>query len=442
MGSNVIVIGAGIAGLAAGYQLKKAGCSPVVLEAESFAGGRMSSEEYNGFIIDKGAYTFPEFHKNLRGIVQELGLQKHLLPTPGTSSTFSGGEEYRIKIGSPMDFLKYRLLTGRNKKELLRLYLYAQSLGKALDLADPTKKTFELERESVSEYLLENFDEQILEKIAYPVFVEIFLGLPENNSKLAFLATLKNLARFKIFSFSEGMGMVPDRLNRDIEVQLNSPVLRVAPLSKEGSYQIHVGGDKPRSYLADGVILAIPLPLVSNIVDGLPAELIEGFQNVHYTPSIVTALGVDKRYRNTAMINSLLRKDFQVLGNVVFDDHKSPQRVPSGKSLVTAVLCEPASRSLLDESDERVSNAVLGELDALYPGLSNKLIFSKVYRWVHGAVQLWPGSVRKQHATRKLLERFPGNLLFAGDGLYKSSLEIAFNTGIEAANRLIGRLVS
>jgi oxygen-dependent protoporphyrinogen oxidase len=402
----------------------------------------MSSEEYEGFIIDKAAYTFPEFHKNLRRMVQELGLQKHLVPTPGTSSTFSGGEEYRIKIGSPMDFLKYRLLTGRDKKELMKLYLYAQSLGKALDLADPTSKTFELEKDSASEYLLENFDEQILEKIAYPVFVEIFLGLPENNSKLAFLATLKNLAKFKIFSFSEGMGMVPNRLNRDLEVQLNSPVLRVQPLSKEGSYQIQVGGDNPRTYMADGVILAIPLPLVSNMVDGLPPELVEGFRNVHYAPSIVTALGVDKRYRNTAMINNLLRQDFQVLGNVVFDDHKSPQRVPPGKSLVTAVLGEPASRALLDETDERISNAVLGEMDHIYPDLSNKLIFSKVYRWDYGAVQLWPGAVRKQHTTRELLERFPGNLLFAGDGLYKSSLEIAFNTGIEAANRLMGRLAS
>jgi hypothetical protein len=48
-----------------------------------------------------------------------------------------------------------------------------------------------------------------------------------------------------------------------------------------------------------------------------------------------------------------------------------------------------------------------------------------------------PGSVRQQHELRKMLAEYRGNLLFAGDGLYKSSLEISFTTGVEAANRLI-----
>ena len=55
MDTNVVIIGAGIAGLAAGYQLKKAGCDSIILEALSFVGGRMSSEECEGFIIEKGA---------------------------------------------------------------------------------------------------------------------------------------------------------------------------------------------------------------------------------------------------------------------------------------------------------------------------------------------------------------------------------------------------
>ncbi|MEE8621317.1 MAG: NAD(P)-binding protein, partial [Syntrophobacteria bacterium] len=40
MDTNVVIIGAGIAGLAAGYQLKKAGCDSIILEALSFVGGR------------------------------------------------------------------------------------------------------------------------------------------------------------------------------------------------------------------------------------------------------------------------------------------------------------------------------------------------------------------------------------------------------------------
>ena len=182
MDTNVVIIGAGIAGLAAGYQLKKAGCDSIILEALSFVGGRMSSEECEGFIIDKGAYTFPDAHRNLRSFIQDLGFKDHLVPTSGTTSTFSGGREYQIKIGSPIDFLTYKLLTGRNKRDMIKLFLYAQSLGKALDIGRPTSKTFDLERQSAAEYLLESYDEEILEKIAYPIFSEVFLGVPEQNS--------------------------------------------------------------------------------------------------------------------------------------------------------------------------------------------------------------------------------------------------------------------
>ena len=339
-----------------------------------------------------------------------------------------------------MDFLKYKLLTGRNKRDMIKLFLYAQSLGKTLDLGHPTSKTFELERQSAAEYLLGSFDEEILEKIAYPIFSEVFLGVPEHNSKLAFLATIKNLTRFKIFAFPEGMGLVPEQLMRELDVRLNSPVVKIAPATKGGFYEIHVGGENPRSYLAEGVISAVPLPLVTNIVGGLPEDVVEGFRSVRYAPSIVTALAVDREYPATSMINNLLRKDNRVTATLIFDHHKSPRRIPQGKSLVTAILCEPASRLLFAEPDGKITEAVLEDVDRLYPGFADRLIFSKVYRWPHGAVQLMPGSVRQQHELRKMLKELQGNLLFAGDGLYKSSLEISFNTGVEAANRIMARL--
>ena len=66
------IIGAGIAGLAAGYRLKKSNVEAVIFEKESFAGGRMSSDYADGFIIDKGAYTIPRSHR----FFLELGCDK------------------------------------------------------------------------------------------------------------------------------------------------------------------------------------------------------------------------------------------------------------------------------------------------------------------------------------------------------------------------------
>lgn len=437
MHDKVAIVGAGISGLAAAHHLKQAGLTPVIFEKDASPGGRMSSEVVDGFLFEKAAYTFPEFHVNLTACLNELGMAGSLLKTPGTSSTFIGNKEYRIKIGSPADFLTYKLLSLKNKKDMVKLFLYVQSLGDSLNLAEPTAKTFELENESATDYLLKSYDEEILEYIAYPIFSEIFLGSPEGNSKAAFLATLKNLTRFKIFSFEHGMGMLPDRLAQDRDVRLNTPVLRVSPETEKGPYQVHYGGANPGSDVFDAVIVTVPSPVVPALFDGLPANLTRHFQEVSYAPSIVVGLALDEQFGDTSMINNLGRNDFKIVASLIFDHHKGPNRMPEGKGLATAILCEKASRDLLYATDEAITREVLKDADTLFPGLSRKLLFSRVYRWEHGAVQLPPGALVKQHAARQAVAAMFDRVYFAGDGLHKSSMEVSFNTGTRAAGKVI-----
>jgi len=436
---KIAIIGGGISGLCAAYRLKQAGLESIIFEKEGHAGGRMSSESVNGFIIDKGAYTFPEYHRRLKEFVNALGMSASLVETPGSASTFSDGKRYPVKIGSPTDFLGQKLLSFRHKRDMIKLYLYAQSLGKTLNLAKPTERTFQMETQSAADYLKENFDEEILEKIAYPIFAELFLGVPEHNSKVAFLATLKNLSKFKIFAFDSGMGALTDRLAEDLDVRLDTPVTKIRPAGKKGPYAVEVGGVHQDSYIADAIIFASPLHILPNILNGLPGPLKRYIQSVRYAPSIVVALAVEREYPETSMINSVLRKDFALIGNVVFDRHKSPRRVPEGKDLVTAILCEKASHALFEASEEHVINSVLGEMERLFPGLSSKLLFTRVYRWPYGALQLGPGILSRQVSVRKDSTHFMENLYLAGDGLHRSDLETSFRTGVAAAQQIIDK---
>ena len=430
-------MGSGISGLAAGYHLAQAGFKPVLFESRSFVGGRMSSETVDGFIIDKAAYTIPEFYRNLEGFVGQIGLNNSLVPTPGTAATFYNGKQYPIKIGSPSDFLTYKLLSIKNKKDMLKLFLYARSLGKALNLDRPTQKTLELEKETVTDFLCNHYDEQILERIAYPILGEILLGSPENNSKVALLALLRNLSKFKIFAFDNGMGALPSRMKLDLDIRLNSPVRKITRLDEKGPYEIEVGGIDSNLLAFDAIVLAIPLPLVPRLVDNLPQKLNEYFRSVIYAPSIVVATATDNKVEDVAMINNLLRSEFDILGNVVFDQHKGPQRVPPGKTLTTCILQESASRKLLQATDQKIARLVLKELDAIFPRFSNKMIFQKIYRWEHGALQLPPGQLAKRDTVRGFLEHGWQNIYFAGESFPISSLEASFNSGIKAASQII-----
>jgi len=437
MDARICIIGAGISGLSAGYQLMKAGFKPVIFEKESFVGGRMGSEIVEGFVIDKGAYTISEFHKTTIQIIKELGMEGFLKETSGTSSTFNDGKEYQIKIGSPIDFLKYKLLSIKNKKDMVSLFLYATSLGKSLNLNNPSEKTFDLEKESAAEYLLREYSKEILEYIAYPIFCEIFLGTPERNSKAAFLATIRNLTKFKIFSLDQGLGMLPEHLMKKLDVKLSSPVLNIRRMESKSQYLFDIGGSTPQSLIFDEIIFAIPPPIILQIFEDLPSPVREYLGKVQYAPSIVAVMAIDHPYPDTSFINNILRKDFRILGTLVFDHHKGSGRIPSGKSLATAILCENASRTLFDVSEDIVKQEVMKEMDTLFSGFSNKVIFSKVYRWKHGAVQLTPGTLHQQTLTRKALEEDFHNLYFVGDGFYRSSTEVQINTGIKAAAQII-----
>ncbi|MEV0324439.1 NAD(P)/FAD-dependent oxidoreductase [Streptomyces sp. NPDC050658] len=64
--ADVVVVGAGVAGLAAAHQLTSAGVTTVVLEAAPYVGGRMSTEKVDGFRLDRIGQLLTTSYPELR----------------------------------------------------------------------------------------------------------------------------------------------------------------------------------------------------------------------------------------------------------------------------------------------------------------------------------------------------------------------------------------
>ena len=77
--STIIVIGAGISGLAAAYELQKAGQEVIILEARDHVGGRMTTVDWGGFKVDIGAKFVTTSDKSLLDMVRTLGLEDQLV---------------------------------------------------------------------------------------------------------------------------------------------------------------------------------------------------------------------------------------------------------------------------------------------------------------------------------------------------------------------------
>src|SRR4051794_8024290 len=78
---DVVIIGGGIAGLAAAYELSKRGTSFVVLERAPRAGGVIFSESIDGFTIDGGPDALLIQKPEAIALCRELGLADRLVST-------------------------------------------------------------------------------------------------------------------------------------------------------------------------------------------------------------------------------------------------------------------------------------------------------------------------------------------------------------------------
>jgi monoamine oxidase len=87
---KVLILGAGIAGLVAGYELLKAGHTPIILEAQNRLGGRiytMREPFAEGLHAEAGAMRIPKSHDLTQFYIKKFGLE--LLPfTMGNPRTY------------------------------------------------------------------------------------------------------------------------------------------------------------------------------------------------------------------------------------------------------------------------------------------------------------------------------------------------------------------
>ena len=131
--SAVIIIGAGIAGLSAAYQLIENGCTDiVVLEKSDMLGGLSSSFTHNGFIFDLGPHQIHTEDQRVIGFLQEILKADLIIAQKKASHWFLGrylnyplgigdilfGLPLKVSLGCFLDFCKQTLINLFVKKKI------------------------------------------------------------------------------------------------------------------------------------------------------------------------------------------------------------------------------------------------------------------------------------------------------------------------------------
>lgn len=118
---KVLILGAGLAGLVAGYQLADAGHEVTILEAQTMPGGRVRTlrEPFSdGLYAEAGAGRIPDTHEITLQWVRMFGLQLDAFyPTTLADIEFMRGKRIRVPRGSDIDMAQVPLnLTPEERK--------------------------------------------------------------------------------------------------------------------------------------------------------------------------------------------------------------------------------------------------------------------------------------------------------------------------------------
>ena len=91
---DVIVVGAGVAGLACAQKLAAAGRAPILLERSNTVGGRVRTDVVDGFLLAHGFQVLPLAYPEARAMLDYDRLDL------GAVGEFFGSDDFEMKRGS------------------------------------------------------------------------------------------------------------------------------------------------------------------------------------------------------------------------------------------------------------------------------------------------------------------------------------------------------
>ncbi|NJM07626.1 FAD-dependent oxidoreductase [Candidatus Gracilibacteria bacterium] len=436
---RVIVVGAGVAGLAAARTLQRAGLQVTVLERDARIGGRVFTDTRDGMAVDVGAEYIAHFYSHTLDTLRRLLPAGELQRIPSSAAALRDGKLYRLWLNARVAFtpligLSQKLTLGR----ALAIFLRRPA---ALDI-HAFHKAHPLDTCSISEFAQQHLAPDVLEYVIQPLLSGIFYWTPERTSlamlPLALGAGLSRWRGMKLFTFRSGMCAIPEALAAGLDIRLNTAVRHVLRQS-DGGYAVTAQRDGRETQLrADGVLIATTASAVPQLVPTLVAAQRNFFQSVRYSSNATLVVGTRERLPQHYYGLLFPRRETALLASATVQSVKNPSFADDGDVLALH-MAGPASYRLCAADDATIRALLLAEISKLTPqydpGRSAR--FSRVYRWPEALPEFDTGHFQRLRAfAAGEIERHDG-MVFAGDYIGGPFVEGALTSGEAAAARLI-----
>ena len=270
-GRRVIIVGAGLAGLAAALELRSTGHQVTVLEARTRPGGRVYTlrEPFSdGLYADAGAARIQDSHQHTLRYVKQFNLMLDpFFPATGSTVTRVAGKRILGPPRMPVDLAQVPLPFSDEEKKLGHIGCLSKYLFSHLpDVGDPASSAWPDRDLSRFEVPIPDFCEK---QGASPAFIRM-IALGHDLGGMSALHLLRDTAvgmsTKQWFKIRGGNDLLPKALASALSdaILYGAPVARLEQDSSTVR-AVYLRGGVPITIEADFLVCAIPLPVLRRV---------------------------------------------------------------------------------------------------------------------------------------------------------------------------------
>jgi oxygen-dependent protoporphyrinogen oxidase len=427
---QTIVIGAGIAGLTAAYQLQKAGCDVLVLEANSYPGGRMFTIDWEGFRVDGGAKFVTTSDNFLLEMVRELGLADQIVKSNEglTITIYRDGKLHSANFLSIPSYFGWSGVSLGARLAMLKLIPHFLSMARIKNVYHLEQAPGPDDDVTYEDFFKTRISEEMFEYWAIPMFETMCSYTGKDVSRKAFLALMASYLNADSVTFKTGIGALPEKLSSLLHVELQARVSQVLPFADgRGAKVIYQQGGVTHEASAQSVIVAIPGNHVLDLFEAPRLAWQAFFPKVGYSTGALHYHICATDYQPAVKATFIPRSSGLPINSMGFEQYQD------GRWLV---LTDPSVYTFdMDARQDVLVEQAIEVATMIYPALKGTFVAHKIFKWAEKVPTFRPGYL--DALSRFWSDPQEGPIYFCGDYFAGPSTGGALYTGKECAERIL-----
>ncbi len=447
--TDTIILGAGLAGLSAGYTLTKAGLNVSIYERDAAVGGLSKTIEKNGFRFDLGGHRFFTKDEKIGSMVWNL-MGKELRSVHRSSKIFLRNKyfDYPLKpvnavfgLGIPTttriltDYMRETILGAFRKREIV----------------------------SLEDWVVNKFGRTMF-TIYFKEYSEKVWGIDCKNISAAWVAqriqglSLAQAVKNAFFRFSGrdlatltdsfyypalGIGRLSERLKDEIKRQDNEvftdTAVELVNHSDLRIRSISVRRDNGMITIpAEEFISSIPITkLIGMLNPAPPAHVLETAAKLRFRDLVVVAIMVDRAHL-TDQTWIYIPEQKIPFGRIHEPTNWSPAMAPPGRSLLVMEYFSFKDDPVWNMQNDRLADLTVDNLALLGFINRHEVVDSMVVR-VRNAYPLFEVGYRKNaESLHDYRRRFPNLHVTGRSGMFRYyNMDVAIRSGMETAEKVM-----